>query len=195
MSKKTYVVKRKYPFLENFPFSEFTFEPGETLAVAVDEDGEVTVSEVEPVMMKFVYEKDGSSITVFVFDQELQWMNDISKNVKDLNEAAKIIDIAIESNDLLVKRDGSVYADVWCNQLRDHKFKLSYSTSGEILMNLVKSPEELVSIINKIRKLNSKSGIVGLSANECRIALTYYQFQLIYAKLLLGIIIAAKISL
>lgn len=194
ISTKTYDIKKKYPFLENFPFREFKFEPGESQRIVADEDGEVSVEDVEPTLMKFVYENGDSSMTVFIFDKELQWMNNISEKVQDLNTATKVIDKALAAPDLLSKKAGAKYADSWCTQLQDNRVKLSYSTSGEILTSLVDGPDQLVKVINKIVKLNSGVGMVGLSTKEYQVILTYYQFQLIYAKLLLGIIIASKIS-
>lgn len=195
MSKNAHLIKRKYPFLENFPFKEFTLESGEAHRIVADEDGGVAIEDIEPTLMKFVYEKDNSSMTVFIFDRELRWMNEISERVQDLNSAVKAIDRAIDSPDLLAKRNGANYAEAWCSQLQDNRSKLSYSTSGDILTSLVDGPDQLVTVINKIIKLNSGIGMVGLSTKEYQIILTYYQFQLIYAKLLLGIIIASKISL
>lgn len=193
VSKSDYLVKRKYPFLENFPFDEFSIE-----AIGFNKssyDNEYSENLMPTQLIKFLYEKGKSSMTIFVFERELAWINEVSANITDLNRIAKLIDKALKSNDLLIKRNGVHHAEEWCAQLQDNRSRLSYSTSGEILTKLVDSNEQLVSIINKIVKLSIGAGIVGLSEKEYRIILTYYQFQLIYAKLLLGIVIASKISL
>lgn len=195
ISQKTYVIKKKYPFLENFPFPEFQFEPGKTMEMTMNVDGDADVEEVDSGLMQFKYSKDEVSLTVFVFENELKWLDSISSKIKDLNDIRIIIDDAISKPDIISKRNGANYAEAWCFQLNDDRSKLSYSTSGEIIGNLVNSHEELVSIINKIVKFNSGIGMVGLTTREYQIILTYYQFQLIYAKLLLGIVIASKISL
>ena len=192
VSKSDYLVKRKYPFLENFPFNEFSIEAIGFNKSSYDDD---YTAAVPTQLIKFLYEKGKSSMTIFVFEQELSWINEVSAKITDLNKIAKIIDSSIKSNDLLRKRNGLRHAEDWCAQLQDSRSRLSYSTSGEILTKLVDNNDQLVSIINKIVKLSIGVGLVGLSEKEYRIILTYYQFQLIYAKLLLGIVIASKISL
>lgn len=134
-------------------------------------------------------------MTIFIFEQELIFINKVAANISELDTAAKVIDDALDSNELLVKRDATLFAEKWCSQLKDDRAKLSYSAANEILVNLVDGHSELVAIINKIGKLQLVQGLVGLTTKEYSIVLTYYQFQLIYAKLLLGLVISSKISL
>lgn len=194
ISKQAAVVRGKYPFLDNFPFSEFQIEAGEAHNSSAEANfGQKRV--VDPNLLKFTYTKGQSNISIVIFEQELNWLNQISNKITDLDKAKLIIDSAIESNDLLVKRDGVNFAEEWASLLKDKNRKLSYSTSGEILLSLIKSQEQLITIINKIMQLSVNRGLVGLTVEEYQIILTYYQFQLIYVKLILGIIISAKISL
>ena len=134
-------------------------------------------------------------MTIVIFEQELNWINSISNKVTNLDQISKTIDAAIAAEWILDKRDGVNSAEQWCEQLNDAHTKLSYSTSGEILASLVSSHTQLVGVINKIVKLAVGRGLVELTREEYQIILTYYQFQLIYSKFLLGVVISSKISL
>ncbi|MEI8345454.1 MAG: hypothetical protein WCG06_05210 [Candidatus Omnitrophota bacterium] len=193
LSKQAYIVQRKYPFLQNFPFGEYRVEIGDIYPTGpVVEDRE---KESDPRLVKFVYEIGSSQMTIVIFEQELNWINSISNKVTNLDQAAKTIDAAIAAEWILDKRDGVNFAEHWCEQLNDDHTKLSYSTSGEILASLVSSHTQLVGVINKIVKLAIGHGLVELTREEYQIILTYYQFQLIYSKFLLGVVISSKISL
>ena len=50
-------------------------------------------------------------------------------------------------------------------------------------------------LINNINKLSSGANVIKMDKKQYDIIMTYYDFQMIYCKLVLGIIIAAKISL
>lgn len=195
VSKQAYVVQKKYPFLENFPFNEFQVEAGDVFKPMGPDESSYPNKIVDPKLLKFVYEVGQSSMTIMIFEQELNWLNEIAEKITDLDHATKAIDDAINSPDLLAKRDGVNFAEEWSSKIQDNRTRLSYSTSGEILAGLVKSQAQLTDVINKLVKLALGKGLVGLDREEYQIILTYYQFQLIYTKLILGIVIASKISI
>jgi len=193
VSKQAYVVQRKYPFLENFPFKEFQVEAGDVFKPM--DDSVYANRPIDPKLLKFVYDADQSSMTIMIFEQELNWLNSIAEKITDLDHATKVIDEAIESTDLLTKRNGVNFAEKWSSKIQDNHTRLSYSTSGEILAGLVRNQAQFITVINKLVKLALGKGLVGLDREEYQIILTYYQFQLIYTKLILGIVIASKISI
>lgn len=195
VSKQAYMVQRKYPFLENFPFSEFQVEAGDLFKPMATDESSYPNQTVDPKLLKFVYDTGQSSMTIMIFEQELNWLNEIAEKITDLDHATKVIDDAINSPDILVKRDGVNFAEEWSSKIQDNHTRLSYSTSGEILAGLVKNHVQLTIVINKLVKLALGKGLVGLDHEEYQIILTYYQFQLIYTKLILGIMIASKISI
>jgi hypothetical protein len=55
--------------------------------------------------------------------------------------------------------------------------------------------DEAVSVINSVNKLYTKKGVVKISKENLNVIFTYFHFRLVYAKLILGIVIASKISL
>jgi len=181
----------------NFPFPEFSIEIAEApRASFIFEDEDDFASILDPKLIKFVYSIENiNNIAIVIYEKELMWINEISQNIKDLDKISKTLNRAIKSTDILAKRDAIEAAEIWCSQLEDARTKLSYSTMSDILMNLIKDKDKLVSIVNKIASLSLKKGLVSMDRNEYQIILTYYHFQLIYTKLILGLVIASKISI
>ena len=193
LNKQEYLVKKRYPFLENFPFGEFTIEMGDpTFVPPTDEESDGQL--IDSQLIKFTYSAGQSNIAVVIFDKELTWIHDIAEKIEDLDEITKQINAGLETMDLLPKRDATLFADEWLSKLQDGHTRLSYSTSGEILASLVRNHQQMVVIINKLVKLATGKGLLSLSNEEYAIVLTYYHFQLVYAKLMLGLVISAKIS-
>ena len=198
ISKEKYLINRIFPILENFPFSEFNIEMAESPSIRnlLDLDEPSDVYDRNHQLIKFVYtESDSSKLAIVIFEQELNWIINVSSNITNLDKISKTLNRAIKSKNLLVKRNAAQVAEAWCSQLKDNRTALSYSTMGEILLKLTDSQAECISIINKLGILSTKTGIVSLNKSEYQIILTYYHFQLIYAKLLLGLVISTKISI
>ena len=198
ISKEKYLINRIFPILENFPFSEFNIEMAESPSIRnlLDLDEPADLYDRNHQLIKFVYtESDSSKLSIVIFEQELNWIINVSSNITNLDKISKTLNRAIKSKNLLVKRNAAQVAEAWCSQLKDNRTALSYSTMGEILLKLTDSQAECISIINKLGILSTKTGIVSLNKSEYQIILTYYHFQLIYAKLLLGLVISTKISI
>ncbi len=198
ISKEKYLINRIFPILENFPFTEFNIEMAESPSIRnlLDLDEPADLYDRNHQLIKFVYtESDSSKLSIVIFEQELNWIINVSSNITNLDKISKTLTRAIKSKNLLVKRNAAQVAEAWCSQLKDNRTALSYSTMGEILLKLTDSQAECISIINKLGILSTKTGIVSLNKSEYQIILTYYHFQLIYAKLLLGLVISTKISI
>jgi len=198
ISKEKYLINRIFPILENFPFTEFNIEMAESPSIRnlLDLDEPADLYDKNHQLIKFVYtESDSSKLSIVIFEQELNWIINVSSNITNLDKISKTLNRAIKSKNLLVKRNAAQVAEAWCSQLKDNRTALSYSTMGEILLKLTDSQAECISIINKLGILSTKTGIVSLNKSEYQIILTYYHFQLIYAKLLLGLVISTKISI
>jgi hypothetical protein len=198
ISKEKYLINRIFPILENFPFTEFNIEMAESPSIRnlLDLDEPADLYDRNHQLIKFVYtESDSSKLAIVIFEQELNWIINVSSNITNLDKISKTLTRAIKSKNLLVKRNAAQVAEAWCSQLKDNRTALSYSTMGEILLKLTDSQAECISIINKLGILSTKTGIVSLNKSEYQIILTYYHFQLIYAKLLLGLVISTKISI
>ena len=198
ISKEKYLINRIFPILENFPFTEFNIEMAESPSIRnlLDLDEPADLYDRNHQLIKFVYtESDSSKLAIVIFEQELNWIINVSSNITNLDKISKTLNRAIKSKNLVVKRKAAQVTEAWCSQLKDNRKALSYSTMDENLLKLTDSQAECISIINKLGILSTKTGIVSLNKSEYQIILTYYHFQLIYAKLLLGLVISTKISI
>jgi len=132
-----------------------------------------------------------------MYPDELEWIGDVANSVKSLDKIAKLIDKGLKTRDIFLKRDIVMEADVWLNGIKDRSSSLSKETSNEVIQSLLggKPLSEAVAVINSVNKLYAKKGVVKISKENLNIIFTYFHFKLVYAKLILGIVIASKISL
>ena len=196
--RRTKLVENRYPFLKNFPFKEFEIEIGEMTSPIVrqPEEDEFFESEAGPNVIRFsVGERDKGRISIVIFEKELSWLSEVAEDIKNLDGIRKVLDRGIRSKDLIVKRNAVEVAEEWSKALQDNRAKLSYSTMGDALASMIKNQHQFIQVISKLAALSLKRGLVNLSKEEYEIILTYYHFQLVYTKLILGLVIASKISL
>lgn len=192
-------VYSNYPFLRNFPFQDFHIE-AEELKRPQPEDGEFTMtptSVTNPFVINFVYTREKQKTAISVFDRELEWLNLRAESITELDDIVKIINDSLAANDIIKKRDAVLVVEHWLKKIADDRATLNYSTFNDILMRLigVTQLKETVQLINNINKLSSGANVIKMNKKQYDIIMTYYDFQMIYCKLVLGIIIAAKISL
>lgn len=177
-------VINKFPFLKEFPFSEYS----------IKFENYNKYDNLNIPIIKFIYNKDKITMSILIFENDLVFIKNLADSISNIDKIFNIIEDALNSQDILDKRNGNIFAEEWYEDLNNGKSRLSYSTANEILVSLIKSQDQLISIINKINKLELGNGVVGLNKIEYSIILTYYQVHLIYIKMLLGIIISSKIS-
>lgn len=197
-SKQSRILTKKYPFLQNFPFGEFEIEIGEmpkSPSFLFEEDEVALIRPIDPKLIKFSYTREKSNVAIVIFEQELYWISEVASKIKDLDRILKTINRGLKSKDILAKRDAVEAAEDWCGLIQDNRTSLSYSTMGEILASLIRDKNQMIRVLNHLGHLNLKKGLVSLSKEEYSIILTYYHFQLIYTKLILGLVIASKISI
>jgi hypothetical protein len=195
------ILNKKYPFLANFPFSEFSLEVGEMPAAPVrmqpeEEMVDSKMSRYSSPIIKFIYEKD-SRFSINIHEKDLLWIETRAEQVTELDIVSQILTAGLESTNLLEKRDATEIADDWIKKISDNKIMLAYSTFSDVLSALIgdRQIKDTVQLINSINTLANKKGLVKLNRNEYGIIEAYYNFRLIYTRLILGIVIASKISL
>lgn len=192
-------VYANYPFLRNFPFQDFHIEAEELKRPQAEEGEYVTtpVSVTNPFVINFVYTRDKQKTAISVFDRELAWLSTRAETISQLDDIAHIINDGLTSGDITKKRDAVLVIEHWLKKIADDRATLNYSTFNDILMRLigVTQLKETVQLINNINKLSSGANVIKMDKKQYDIIMTYYDFQMIYCKLVLGIIIAAKISL
>ena len=192
-------VYSNYPFLRNFPFQDFQIEASEVKKPQVD-DGEVVSmhsTHINPFIINFVYSREKQKTAISVFDRELDWLSTRAESITELDDIVRIINESLPIGDIIKKRDAVLVVEHWLKKIADDRATLNYSTFNDILMRLigVTQLKETVQLINNINKLSSGASVIRMDRKQYDIIMTYYDFQLIYCKLVLGIIIAAKISL
>jgi len=196
-NKRSQFLTGKYPFLKNFPFDEFEIEIGElSSAGMVMADFESSQEMASPSLIRFSIEDAvRGRLSIVLFERELGWISDLSNRITDLDGIRKTLDRGIKSKSLIVKRNAVAVAEAWCNGLQDNRTRLSYSTLGESLMRMIRDHHQLTKVVSKIVALSTKKGLVNLTQEEHDIIMAHYHFQLIYTKLILGLVIASKISI
>jgi hypothetical protein len=196
--RRTKLLENRYPFLKNFPFDEFEIEVGDLNSSKVrhQSDDDFFEDEPGPNVLRFsLGEKDKGRISIVIFEKELSWIAMVADDIKNLDGIRKVLDRGIRSKDLIVKRNAVEAAETWSQAIQDNNARLSYSTMGEVLASMIKGQHQFVQVISKLAALSLKKGLVNLNKEEYEIILTYYHFQLIYTKLILGLVIASKISI
>lgn len=196
-NRKAQFFTGKYPFLKNFPFKEFEIEVGEVSApgIAILNPGSEPESSGPTAIRFSINDKIKGPLSIIIFERELDWIAEQSEKITDLDNIRKILDRGIRSKDIMIKRAAVDSAESWCKKIQDNRTRLSYSTLGEALMQMISSQTQLSQVISKIVALSKGRGLVSLSQDEHDIIISHYHFQLIYTKLILGLVIASKISI
>ena len=192
-------INRAFPFMQNFPFGdEFSMEVSSAQVMAMMFDEEFSESRRSaPSLIQFTYDGVPSKMVITMYPDELEWIGEVADSVKSLDRIAKRIDRGLKTKDIFLKRDIVMEADLWLNGIKDRSSSLSKETSNEVIQSLLggKPLSEAVAVINSVNKLYAKKGVVKISKENLNVIFTYFHFKLVYAKLILGIVIASKISL
>lgn len=199
VTTETTKINRAFPFMKNFPFSnEFSMEVAapQVMAMMFDEEFSPT-RRTSPNLINFTHTGTPSKMVISMYADELEWIGDVADAVKSLDKISKRIDRGLKTRDIFLKRDIVMEADLWLNGIKDRSASLSKETFNEVIQSLLggKSLDEAVSVINSVNKLYTKRGVVKISKENLNVIFTYFHFKLVYAKLILGIVIASKISL
>ena len=191
-------INRVYPFLSNFPFNN-DFEIGlmefnqlQNMMEAFD----VSDFPTPPTILNFFYTNGPIKAEVSIFESEMNWLDETSNKVSKLDIISKKIEKAMKSTNIIVKKDAVLESEQWLRELSDGNRMLSHEVYNEALKSMLadKSIGDVAAIIEAISKLVKGTGLIRLSIPNASLILTYLQFRLIYVKLILGIVIAARIS-
>jgi hypothetical protein len=165
------------------------------MAMMFDEEFDQVTSK-SPQVINFKHKGEPLKASIQIVNKELLWLIESAESIKKLDRIAKRIDRGLKTKDLLVKRDVSLEVDEWLKLIGDQRSQLSHETFNEVLSSLVGSRPvgQVVTLINNLNKIYSGKGLVRMTKSDCDVIFTYLHFRLIYAKLILGIVIASKIS-
>jgi hypothetical protein len=198
-TKERELVNRSFRFMKNFPFNddfEITLHSQPMMAVMFDEEFDSEIRRPGKIV-HFKYKDSPLRATIAITPVELAWLEKTADSIKKLDQISKKINRGLKTKDVLVKKAMSVEADEWLSQLADGNSTLSKETFNEVLKSLLgnRSVKQTVQFINTLNRLYSGKGLVRMTRDDLDVAFTYFHFRLIYAKLMLGIVIASKISI
>lgn len=189
-------ILKKFPFLRDFPFPSFSIT-SQPYSVGWYNGAVVPLGTSLDVNLFTYFEEDLNRKTnISIFDHELEWLSSISKNITNLDKINEILDNALEETDLLAKRDYMRQCLEWLIKLNDGKASLSFTVFSDVMVGLmdfykVVDPTKFISTINK---LANNRGLIIIDDAEYHTLIAFYDFHFIYTKVMLGIIIASKLS-
>lgn len=186
-----------FPFLSQFPFKEYdifysTDEGDSNLdQEVIDNSSSNLLSE----FINFTYlDANYIQITVSFYYQDIALIRDRSENVKKLDKIRESLDEGLKSKDLLQKIDS---------------IKKGQSLVNKVDKNLLAGPmfdkilDEFISLsklkldkdtIKKLKSRNKEIGELKLSPEAKKVINNFYDMHLNHIKIILGIIIAAKLD-
>ena len=196
---KTPELESTIPFMSQFPFGDYEItmvERGEdfiTLGVspmlikALGETGTVN-------MINFYYIEKDSSIANSIYQDDIEWIADEAKHVKKIDILRKELDSALISNNLAekvkaVKIGRKFTKSINCDNVTGIDF-------NELLSDFLKVNETVLQARIKLglQKLSVATiNSTEFSEKQFSTVSAFLNFQIHYAKILLGIVIAAKI--
>ena len=196
---KTAELNTALPFMVEFPFKEYDIqlvERGEDFLqlgispMLINEFGDTGTIE----SLNFYYTERGSDVSISINKYDVEWIAEQADLVKKLDAIRKSLDDGLESKSLidkiksikfgkkftkLIGCDNTLIIDF--NELLSEFIKLYDATfTSKIKLGLQKLSEAT---------LNSTE----LSERQYKAASAFFNFQIHYIKILLGIVIAAKI--
>jgi len=197
--EKTIDVFEAIPFLRSFPFDEYEIE------MSVDGIDAADLG-ISPILIdalgtfgteqyvRFYYDHLGSKTMISIHADEVFDLQQESQKIKKLDEIFKQIKEAISIDDIrrkvsIVKKSKKFIKEIGVEAV-------SLISFTEVIVGLaeaegVELKQELVSALHG---LTAKSIIENTkTANDKRLIISYLDFHLNYAMIILGIIIAAKI--
>ena len=197
--EKTRDVFDSIPFLRSFPFDGYEIE------IAVD-GVDVADLGISPILIdalgtfgteehvKFYFNQDDSRTMISIHADDVLELEQIAKEVQSLNENFKLLDDALKSSDVRKKISNIKKSKKFIASLQLEA--LIYIQFDEIIPALAEIAE--VEITDQLKsalvQLKAKEIISSInSIKEKKFIIEYLDFQLNYAMIILGIIIAAKI--
>jgi hypothetical protein len=187
------------PFMAEFPFGEYD--------IRMVERGEDFIKlGVSPILVKefgdtgkiqslnFYYIEEGSDISISLYRGDVEWIAEDAINVKKVDALCKVLDTALSSDDLTLKtkaiKAGRKFSKLLnCDAVTSIDFNELLSEFLSIYDTHLNSKIKLS--LQKLSDATLKS--TEFSERQFKAVKAFFNFQIHYIKILLGIVIAAKI--
>lgn len=189
------------PFMQSFPFMEYSIFLEEIPGTSAKDLGinPMVISEVGDLesntRVNFSYISGESTIMVSFYLDDITYIEANQHLVKKLDSIRKDLDLGLASSDPHEKIQMIKKGRAFVRQLKS--ISLDSPVFEEVLLDICEITEvNLASnIMLDLHKLNTKGSLKGddLTKRERDVIATYLDFQLHYAKIVLGVLIAAKI--
>jgi hypothetical protein len=191
-------ITQLFPFMQDFPFSEYEIE--------VEPDGADLSKEVSSILVEalgsfgsayninFQYFENNSAVAISFQEEDLLYLIEISPNIKKLDANLKMFNDGLETVDL-VKKIKCVQASkkFLKSLLNENITQPRFEFFLTEILNLNEATLE-GELILELQRLKPKRILTEkLTDLELDSIFSYLNFQLHYCKILLGIVIATKI--
>jgi len=185
--------------MAEFPFGDYDI-------VLVESGDDLTKLGVSPILIKefgdigkiqsinFYYVEEESDISISLYKSDIEWIADEAAHIKKLDTLRKTLDDAISSEDLILKakavKAGRKFTKLLnCDAVAGIDFGELLSEFLEIYETALNSRLKLA--LQKLSEATLKS--IDFSERQFKAVKAFLNFQIHYIKILLGIVIAAKI--
>jgi hypothetical protein len=187
------------PFMSVFPFEEYDIKLEEKgkdylqLGISpllIDMIGESGMTET----VSFYYYDNDSKVAISVSRDDLDWIAEESERIKKMDAIRLTIDKALEEEDLIQKSKAIKLGKKFTKDLGcDHMLSLDF---GEILNEFLGIYDTVLTSklklgLQKLSEASIKS--TDYSERQFRAVTGFLNFQLHYSRIILGVVIAAKI--
>ena len=187
------------PFMAEFPFGEYDI-------LMVERGDDFIKLGVSPILVKefgdtgkiqslnFYYIEEGSYISISLYRGDVEWIAEEAINIKKLDALCKILDTSLSSEDLILKtkaiKSGRKFSKLLnCDAVTGISFNELLSEFLSIYDTHLNSKIKLG--LQKLSEATLKS--TEFSEKQFKAVKAFLNFQIHYIKILLGIVIAAKI--
>lgn len=196
---KTSELYSALPFMEAFPFGEYE------VALEVEGSGPEDLG-VDPILIKnlgsfgteqiinFKYEDEAGPIIISINQEDVLYLAEISRKIKKMTPIKVSIDLGLNSDSLEekvdeIKRSRTFIKNLESEILLEPRFEGVLADIMEVNEVNLTSAQILAIQKRSLAKLKKTP----FSEKQHKVAKIFLDFQLHYAKILLGIVIAAKI--
>lgn len=187
------------PFMAEFPFKDYEIrlvEKGEDFIqlgispMLINEFGDTGKIE----SLNFYYSEMGSEVLISIGKYDVEWISEQAESVKKLDSIREAMDAGLKTEDLIEKVK-SIKAG--------KKFTKSIGCDSTLLLDFAEILSDFVKLYDTALNSKIKLGLQKLSEatlkstefseRQYKAVSAFFNFQIHYIKILLGIVIAAKI--
>jgi hypothetical protein len=187
-----------YPFLQSFPFNEYTMllDKDEDFATSAGIDPVIISAAggfVKPEYINFQYHGKYTKIMLSFYTYDITYVSDQADRIKKLDSVRELLDNGLKSRVLLEKIDSIKKGEKFLKKLGS-SLSVGKAFDGVLDQFLLANDKELSKV--ELRKIKSMFKTIDEDAYDDDvkdIIKSFYNIHLHHIKILLGVVIATKI--